>query len=172
MKSAVDKAKQSVLHGGFTLVELLVVIAIIGILVTIGLVSFRTSQIKGRDAQRKSDLRQLAASLELFYSDHGSYPASDVSGNIVACPYDASGSTACTWGDKDHAFSDGVTTYFRVIPGDPSGYNYFYVASNSNSEFKLYAHLENDQDPSYTVYSGVSCGGDCTFGISSTNTTP
>jgi prepilin-type N-terminal cleavage/methylation domain-containing protein len=55
---------------GFTLVELLVVIAIIGTLVTIALVSFRSSQAKGRDAQRKSDLKQVSSALELYYSDY------------------------------------------------------------------------------------------------------
>ncbi|MCG2691197.1 prepilin-type N-terminal cleavage/methylation domain-containing protein, partial [Microgenomates group bacterium] len=47
-------------HKGFTLIELLVVIAIIGILSSVGLSTFTTAQIKGRDAKRKTHLSQLA----------------------------------------------------------------------------------------------------------------
>ncbi|KKR41619.1 MAG: Type II secretory pathway pseudopilin PulG-like protein, partial [Candidatus Woesebacteria bacterium GW2011_GWB1_40_12] len=56
---------------GFTLVELLVVIAILGILATIGLVTFSSSQMRGRDAQRKSDLKQISSALEIYYNDYG-----------------------------------------------------------------------------------------------------
>lgn len=164
--------KPKTLPAGFTLVELLVVIAIIGILVTIGLVSFRTSQLRTRDAQRKSDLRQLGNALELFYSDYGVYPDADASGQIKACPYNAGNSTSCAW-DKDSSLTDGKTIYMRQMPQDPGGSIYYYVVANGNQEFKLYARLENTQDSSYPNDYGVSCGNaNCNFGISSTNTTP
>lgn len=53
---------------GFTLLELLVVISIIAILITIGLTSFTTSQKKGRDAKRKSDIKDVQNALEQYYS--------------------------------------------------------------------------------------------------------
>lgn len=49
---------------GFTLIELLVVIAIIGILAGIVLVSFTGIRGGARDAQRVSDIKQLAFILE------------------------------------------------------------------------------------------------------------
>jgi len=66
---------------GFTLMELLIVIAILGLLATIGLGSFRTSQMKGRDAQRKSDLSQIQKALEMYYNDYSGYPAAITGGS-------------------------------------------------------------------------------------------
>ena len=54
---------------GFTLVELLIVMAIISILATLIVGGFRSSQMRGRDGARKSDLKQISNALELFYSD-------------------------------------------------------------------------------------------------------
>lgn len=53
---------------GFTLLELLVVVSIMVILITMGMSSFATSQKKGRDAKRKSDLKEIQSSLEQYYS--------------------------------------------------------------------------------------------------------
>ncbi|MBI2195693.1 MAG: type II secretion system protein [Candidatus Levybacteria bacterium] len=59
---------------GFTLVELLIVIAIIGVLTTLLMANFIGVRQRARDAQRKSDLRQIQSALELYRSDQGSYP--------------------------------------------------------------------------------------------------
>lgn len=175
---------------GFTLVELLVVIALLGILATIGLVTFSSAQLRGRDTQRKSDLKQISSALELYYSDHGGYPASD-NGKIKGCP--STLGTDCTWGSNDSKslFTDGQTVYFKSIPKDPTGtYNYYYrsleVDGKSNMGFQLYAHLENSQDPnclpdrnnnpnctSPTNPQKDLCGGasTCNFAVTSPNTT-
>jgi prepilin-type N-terminal cleavage/methylation domain-containing protein len=63
---------------GFTLVELLVVIAIIGILAAVVMTSLNSARVKSRDARRLADVRQIMTSLEIYYSDNGSYPAEDV----------------------------------------------------------------------------------------------
>jgi len=63
---------------GFTLLELLVVISIIGVLVSLGAVSYSTAQKKGRDAKRKSDLKSIQNGFEQYYSLENSYPASCV----------------------------------------------------------------------------------------------
>ena len=63
------------IQNGFTLLELLVVISIIAILVTVGLTSFSTAQRKGRDAKRKSDVKEVQSALEQYYSVCGfAYP--------------------------------------------------------------------------------------------------
>jgi prepilin-type N-terminal cleavage/methylation domain-containing protein len=143
---------------GFTLVELLIVIAIIGILASIGLASFNSSQMKSRDAKRKSDFQQLANALELY-------------GNILGCK--AGATDTCTWGSLTVPFSNTTTgtIYMVRLPADPSSTYYFYVSTGTT--YKLYARLENTQDKSI-ISTGVSCGSsiNCNFGISSSNTTP
>ncbi len=166
-------------YQGFTLVELLVVMAILGILVTLVAGGFRSAQLRGRDAQRKSDLKQISHSLELFYSDYGKYP-SDSSGLVLACPYDPVGGSgnACQWGASGAAgeFTDGKTTYFKTVPKDPnSSQRYFYriVPGSANKKFQIFARLENTQDPSILPSLNYSCGsGTCNFAVTSGNTAP
>lgn len=169
--------KKRIFRNAFTLVELLVVMAILGVLVALVAGNFRNAQIRGRDAQRKSDLKQLAHSLELFYADYGKYP-SEASGSISACPYNPalSTGTSCTWGDDQ--FTDGKTTYFKNVPNDPSSsgsYRYREVVGSSSQKFQLFAYLENSQDPvidPLVTALGYSCGGGniCNMAITSSNT--
>lgn len=67
---------------GFTLIELLVVIAIIGVLSSVVLASLSTARMKARDAARKADFHQMAVALELYYNDHGGYPATGTIGAV------------------------------------------------------------------------------------------
>ena len=71
---------------GFTLIEILIVVAIIGILATIGLVSFMTSLRRARDAKRISDIKAMQTAMEQYYSDHDyAYPTSGAcSTNLVS----------------------------------------------------------------------------------------
>lgn len=164
---------------GFTLVELLVVISIIGILASIALVAFTSAQFRSRDAQRKSNLKEVSSALELFYSDYGKYPSSS-GGQILACDYNpATGAgSACSWGTDE--FSDGKTTYFKVLPKDPvSNQNYYYKSVTvdfvPNSGFQIYAYLENSMDLKSKISPSpaVSCGSvNCNFAVTSSNTTP
>jgi len=59
----------------FTLIELLVVISIIAILAGIALPAFTTVQIKGRQTQALSNVKQILLACKLFSSDNnGNYP--------------------------------------------------------------------------------------------------
>lgn len=157
-------------RSGFTLVELLIVIAIIGILTSIGLVSFNSSQIKSRDAKRKTHLAQVADSLELYYNDKGKYPASNAGGQIMGCG--AGATTVCTWGETAFSNTTTGTIYMTKLPTDPSANTYFYKSSGNNKMYQLYARLENTQDKSI-ITTTVNCGtGNCNYGVSSGNTTP
>ncbi|OGG11484.1 hypothetical protein A2Z00_03495 [Candidatus Gottesmanbacteria bacterium RBG_13_45_10] len=62
---------------GFTLMELLIVIAIIGILISMGVVSFSSAQKTSRDSKRRADMKAIQNAWEQYNSDNnGSYPAS------------------------------------------------------------------------------------------------
>lgn len=165
---------------GFTLVELLVVMAILSSLVALVAGGFRSAQIRGRDAQRKSDLKQIANAVELLFSDYNQYPE-DSNGAVSACPFDPSGSTStvCTWGTG--SLTDGKTVYLKTLPKDPSsGLNYYYrtVPGSNNLKFQIFTHLENKKDgscigSSCTAPGGISymCGsGICNFAVTSSNT--
>ena len=51
---------------GFTIIEVLVVIVVISILVAIAVVGYGNYQERTRDAERRSDLQQLAAALKTY----------------------------------------------------------------------------------------------------------
>ncbi len=115
---------------GFTLIELLIVIAIIGVLATLLMANFIGVRQRARDAQRKSDLRQVQAALEIWRSDKGSYP-------VAGSEYPGSCGTGVS-------LISGGTTYMANIPCDPSGGAYVY--SGGGTSYTLYACLENVAD--------------------------
>ena len=166
----IDQTKKT-LQTGFTLIEILVVMTIIGILVTLSVGSFQTSQIKSRDARRKSDLKQISTALEAYYNDKGQYPASSVSNQVNGCANEST----CAWGD---IFEDeNGTRYMVELPADPRSNKTYYYYSDGTL-FQIYARLENTLDPEVPVdvsddpqNYGVSCGnGNCNFGVASSNT--
>ena len=61
---------------GFTVVELLITLVIMTILLTLGVVSVRSTLINARDSERKEDISVLARGLELYYDKglNGSIP--------------------------------------------------------------------------------------------------
>jgi type II secretion system protein G len=163
---------------GFTLMELMVVMAILGVIIAISTNSFLGAKLKSRDAKRKNDLVQVSRALELYYNDHGRYPADGSGGHVYGCG--ASSSSSCEWGEE--SFEDQYNNvYLEKMPSDPlanSGYDYVYRASGDGLMYQLFARLENDNDPSLDIdndgdadeYS-VNCGnGNCNFAITSPNT--
>ena len=162
------------LKRGFTLVELLVVMSIIGVLASLGVGSFRSAQARGRDAQRKSDLKQISHSLELYYGDYGQYPAAVSTSLIGGCP--STTSSSCAWGTG--SFTDNKTVYFKVLPADPiTQQNYYYriVPASNNQKYQIFAYLEGTNDPDkmtgLPIYS-CGTGKNCNFAVTSANTDP
>ncbi len=65
---------------GFTLLELLTTVAIMGLLTTVGTVSYESVRASSRDAKRVSDTKAIQAALEWYYEDHQGYPPDTVGG--------------------------------------------------------------------------------------------
>lgn len=59
---------------GFTLMELLVVMSLIVVLTSIGLMAYRTSVQRGREAVLKENLFRMRDAIDQFYVDKGKYP--------------------------------------------------------------------------------------------------
>lgn len=165
---------------GFTLLELLIAMAILGILTSFLFTTYSSTQKKARDAQRKSDLREIQEALEMYLNDKGLYPASS-NGQIVGCGACNSLPSVCLW-DNQPEFRDTVPAncgaiYMKKLPKDPlSAQNYYYWVSTDQKSYKLYACLENTRDskiitPSETVNCG-GCGGSCNYGVASSNVVP
>src|SRR3989338_1818510 len=122
---------------GFTLIELLIVVAIIGVLATVFISNFIGVRERARDSQRKQDLRQIQAALELYRYDLGTYP------DTVNC---------------GNSLSDELTPptyYMKKVPCDPlqapatTYYNngsYYYTAPPEGTSYTLCACLENTND--------------------------
>lgn len=70
-------------QSGFTLLELLVVISLIGLLVSIGAVSYTSGQKKTRDARRKGDMKAVQNGFEQFYAENLRYPKTSGEGGEV-----------------------------------------------------------------------------------------
>ncbi|HWY79693.1 MAG TPA: prepilin-type N-terminal cleavage/methylation domain-containing protein [Candidatus Sulfotelmatobacter sp.] len=116
---------------GFTLIELLLVIAIIGILTTFLMANFLGAKARARDAQRKSDLRQLQSAFEQYRADQGQYP--------TAAQVSCGGSLTFNG-----------ATYMQKIPCDPLNnpqFKYTYVTNGpAFTTYTLIVCLENIND--------------------------
>ncbi len=137
MQKSKLKVKIQNYSSGFTLIELLIVIVIIGVLATVFVSNYLGVRQKANDSQRKSNLRQIHAALELYRYNQGIYPSSLQSCPTVSPTY--LGDPTCT------------VTYMQKIPTDPKGTsyynggNYYYTAPGGTS-YTLCACLENTND--------------------------
>ncbi len=61
---------------GFTLIELIIVLSIIGLLVGLGLPTYKSATVKAREAVLKENLFILRKLIDQYAQDKGKYPAS------------------------------------------------------------------------------------------------
>lgn len=114
---------------GFTLIELLTVISIIGILTGLLTVSFLGVRVRGRDAQRKSDIKQIQSALELYRADNDQYPATNTF-NSIGC--------GSAWGTS--------VIYMTKMPCDPSTGSMYNYSLTSATSYNIGSCLENTND--------------------------
>lgn len=129
---------------GFTLIELLVVISIIGILATLMIANLNSGRSRVRDAERKSDIKNITTALRLYANDNnGTFPTD----------------SSIPWGDI-WSNSDGSTIYMQKVPKDPLSpdQDYVYTRGATGDTFTLYACLENSSDSQGTDTSNCTSG--------------
>lgn len=139
---------------GFTLIELLTVISIISVLTALLTVAFVSVSSRSKDSQRKSNLSQIRAALELYKADNDAYPATAALTTSITC------NAAFTTGT-----SPNLTTYMAKYPCDPKSttavpVKYFYVSTGT--AYSLGACLDNPADKNRYTGTAISGMGTCT----------
>lgn len=151
------------MEGAFTLIELLVVVAILSLLASLIAASLSESRMKGRDAAKNESVRQVVNALELYRSEHATYPSfgnglSSIDTNSHACLGYASGESSC-FGvyaiDGDDILNAALAPYFggtvpkdaKPIPatsgyGDLQGVLYACASATDCGSYVLRWHLE------------------------------
>lgn len=91
------------------MIEVLIVVAIIGILTAILVANYNQARQNSRDKIRKSELKELQLSLELYKAQNSSYPA-----NLSLL----------------------VPTFIASVPTEPGGGNVPYTYTSNGSSYK------------------------------------
>jgi len=122
MKSKTKSHRFAVARGrkrkskGFTLVELMVTVTIIGILTTLGVVTYSRAQARARDGRRTADMVTIQNALEMYASENnGDYPAHS------------------SWArstDGDNWIPGLRPTYIKTIPIETHGDYYLYATTS------------------------------------------
>lgn len=146
------------------------------ILAFVGLATYFNMQVsvrRGRDIQRKNDIRAIHDGLYGYFVDESSFPPS-FEGKIVACfggvdENEVPQAVPCNWHDDPlpNIFKDQV--YINNLPTDPlhnSGSRYYYISNGRT--FQIYAALEGTDEAEYDpviVKRNIMCGNRvCNFG--------
>jgi len=88
-------------RGGFTLIELMVVLALISVLAGMGVVQYRNSVTRAREAVLQEDLFRMRDAIDQYYADKAKYPVSldalVAEGYLRAVPKDPITDATDTW---------------------------------------------------------------------------
>jgi general secretion pathway protein G len=116
-------------EAGFTLVELMVVIVIIGLLSTFVVLNVLPSQDKAMVEKAKADVALLTQAVEMFRLDNLSYPTMEQGLDALSKP-------PTGLAQPERYRKDG---YIRLLPKDPWGTAYQYVAPGEHGPFDVYS---------------------------------
>jgi len=139
------------LRSGFSFLEILVFVILWSLLAIGSYLVVPPILLKARDIQRKSHLYKISRALDQYYELKNEFPDS--------LP------------DCNQPFFTTSSTVLSSIPCDPS-LKTPYLYQKHNSSYRLYANLENTQDPIITdIKCHYGCGPDCAYnyGVSSSN---
>ncbi|MEI7719781.1 MAG: prepilin-type N-terminal cleavage/methylation domain-containing protein [bacterium] len=160
---------------GFTLVELMVVIGIIAILAGIVMTSLSSAKYRANDTKRKSDLKNLALSLSVYYNDNNAYPST---GNTGGSSCNSWWGNTTDYGNKTNYIPGLAPAYTNTsaLPQDPqldgtTAINRAYLYCSDGQSYKLIDNFPaNSQvastptsdefyDPARPTWSWMVCSG-------------
>lgn len=135
-------------RAGFSFIEILVVVTIIGILATLGMVTYTEFLKQSRDAKRKGDLEQIRAALEMYKSNNDIYPATVTGGGDICndMPY-------CTSG----------LFYLRKVPKDPKTNTDYYYNNTLPTDYVLGTRLEQGGSSDCGPHCGIGSAETCNY---------
>jgi len=118
-------------QNGLTLIEILIVVALLMLILLALFRVFRVDINRTKDAQRKSDLRDIKLAFEDYYNDHQEYPPEEF---LLDCG------------------GDSLKPYLKAVPCDPDTgepYLYFpYPGNGDNSQgYRVLSILTDLADP-------------------------
>lgn len=114
---------------GFTLIEIALVVFVVGLLASLIIVSFQTTQRRARDDIRSTQAKTLSSTLRHYFDEHGEYPVCP-GGPNVACSA-AQDLTAAL-----------VPKYIQSIPNQPNNNPYLYIRGTSPDSFGILLQYE------------------------------
>lgn len=111
---------------GFTLIELLIVVVILGVLAAVAIPQFTASTDDAKVAALDSSLATMRTAIDMYYQDHGEYPAANGDGTNLANTSGAFTSQLTRFSDDAGTVSDTKVGNFKYgpylkkgIPADP-----------------------------------------------------
>jgi type IV pilus assembly protein PilE len=136
---------------GFTLVELLVVISIIGILTTVTMVNYASSQQRARDTQRKNDFKIIRDALEAYKLDTAgqNYPIATAGSGTSTANFTTMGAAMATY---NHLKSP-----YPKDPKDTGSGIFQYRYRSDGLTYTLDTCFENRNDPSKATSVTTPC---------------
>jgi len=127
---------------GLTLIEILIVVALLMLVLVAIFKVFNVDINRAKDAQRKSDLRDIKLAFEDYYNDHGTYPPEEY---LADCG------------------GESLKPYLKVVPCDPvTGEPYLYMPSPGDGDnsggYRVLSILDDLSDP---IIQKLGCQNGC-----------
>lgn len=148
--------RKKITNSGFTLIELLVVIGIITLVMVAVFPNFTGARQRARDNQRKIDLKNIQAALDLYKLDQNPpvYPTTGALGAILC--------GKCWSSDGNCGQVAGSNIYMRKLPCDPAAAStptpFIYTRNASdNLKYTFSTCLENPVDPDRDTSNVTGC---------------
>jgi prepilin-type N-terminal cleavage/methylation domain-containing protein len=131
---------------GFTLIELMLSVAIIGLLASMALPEFRSLQLRSRQAERRSMVRAIEATVDDLWTRDGRYPQGTADSNTFYGPFNPplpASSTRRAW---NASATNGDWSRLPLGVEGTLYYSYYVYASASAGSHWRFVYVLGDLD--------------------------